>query len=190
MRVISRAVPVFTHFIFRRSKRWLLILSALAKPVAEMVLPVTIESSAIGDTPAHRRQRQKLALPDILLTTPEQLALLLAGKDAAGFLYGFAFVIFDELHALVTSKRGSCWHWVARLRNLAPQMRQSACRQQWWSRMTAPLAGYWCRAILLHWPDWLLCRAAQSRRSAYYNPVSGYHNGHSAEVKHPSRRRR
>ncbi|MCR2646303.1 DEAD/DEAH box helicase, partial [Salmonella enterica] len=66
----------------------------LAKPVAEMVLPVTIETRT-GDTPAHKRQRQKLAPPDILLTTPEQLALLLAGKDAADFFADLRFVIFD-----------------------------------------------------------------------------------------------
>ncbi|MBX8783991.1 ligase-associated DNA damage response DEXH box helicase [Ochrobactrum sp. GRS2] len=94
----------------------------LAKPVAEMALPVTIETRT-GDTPAYKRQRQKLVPPDILLTTPEQLALLLAGKDAADFFTDLRFIIFDELHALVTSKRGQLLALgLARLRNLAPQM--------------------------------------------------------------------
>ena len=49
----------------------------LEAPIAEMDLPVTVETRT-GDTPAARRQRQRHAPPDILLTTPEQLALLLA----------------------------------------------------------------------------------------------------------------
>ncbi len=49
----------------------------LEAPVAEMGLPVTVETRT-GDTPAARRQRQRHAPPDILLTTPEQLALLIA----------------------------------------------------------------------------------------------------------------
>jgi ATP-dependent Lhr-like helicase len=49
----------------------------LEAPVAEMDLPVRIETRT-GDTPSHKRQRQKLNPPDILLTTPEQIALLLS----------------------------------------------------------------------------------------------------------------
>src|SRR3974390_1272842 len=49
----------------------------LETPVAEMGLPIRIETRT-GDTPASRRQRQRRYPPDILLTTPEQLALLLA----------------------------------------------------------------------------------------------------------------
>src|SRR5690606_32457118 len=56
----------------------------LARPVADMALPVTIETRT-GDTPSHKRQRQKLVPPDILLTTPEQLALLIASRDADRF---------------------------------------------------------------------------------------------------------
>src|SRR5918994_580141 len=52
----------------------------LAKPVDEMGLPVTLETRT-GDTPGHKRQRQKLVPPDILMTTPEQLALLIAASD-------------------------------------------------------------------------------------------------------------
>ena len=46
-------------------------------PVEEIGLKVKIETRT-GDTSAHKRQRQALAPPDILLTTPEQVALLLA----------------------------------------------------------------------------------------------------------------
>ena len=49
----------------------------LETPVAEMGLDIRIETRT-GDTPPSRRQRQRHSPPDILLTTPEQLALLLA----------------------------------------------------------------------------------------------------------------
>lgn len=92
----------------------------LENPIEEMQLPVTLETRT-GDTPGHRRQRQKLMPPDILLTTPEQLALLLASKDAARFFADLAFIVLDELHSLVTSKRGHLLALgLARLRNLRP----------------------------------------------------------------------
>src|SRR5204863_5089074 len=58
----------------------------LERPVAEMALPIRIETRT-GDTPASRRQRQRRDPPHILLTTPEQLALILATPDAP-FLFG------------------------------------------------------------------------------------------------------
>jgi ATP-dependent Lhr-like helicase len=92
----------------------------LAKPVSEMGLKITIETRT-GDTPVHKRQRQKLSPPDILLTTPEQLALLLASRDAARFFSDLKYVIFDELHSLVTSKRGHLLSLgLARLASLRP----------------------------------------------------------------------
>ncbi|MGN6469455.1 MAG: ligase-associated DNA damage response DEXH box helicase [Rhizobiaceae bacterium] len=94
----------------------------LGKPVAEMGLPITMETRT-GDTPAHKRQRQKLAPPDILLTTPEQLALLIATKDAERFFSGLRYVVLDELHSLVTSKRGHLLSvGLARLRRYASSL--------------------------------------------------------------------
>src|SRR5690606_3229362 len=69
----------------------------LGKPVAEMGLDVNIETRT-GDTPQHKRQRQKLAPPDILLTTPEQLALLISNGDAERFFADLKYVVLDELH--------------------------------------------------------------------------------------------
>ena len=92
----------------------------LALPVAEMGLPIRLETRT-GDTPAHKRQRQKLDPPDMLLTTPEQVALLIASHDARRFFGGLKTVIFDELHSLVVSKRGDLLSLgLARLRKLAP----------------------------------------------------------------------
>ena len=94
----------------------------LTAPAEEMGLPLRIETRT-GDTPAARRQRQKRNPPDILLTTPEQLALLLSHVDADRMFAGVKRVILDELHALVTSKRGDLLALgLARLRKLAPDM--------------------------------------------------------------------
>ncbi|MBA4796069.1 MAG: ligase-associated DNA damage response DEXH box helicase [Rhizobiales bacterium] len=95
----------------------------LMKPVTEMGLPITIENRT-GDTPASKRQRQKTNPPDILLTTPEQVALLISHSDAERFFKDLRYVIFDELHSLVTSKRGHLLSLgLARLRKLAPGLK-------------------------------------------------------------------
>ena len=94
----------------------------LAGPVRDMGLSVRIETRT-GDTPASRRQRQRRYPPDILLTTPEQLALLLASADAP-YLFGtLRRVVLDELHALMASKRGDLLSLgLARLFALSPRM--------------------------------------------------------------------
>ncbi len=95
----------------------------LEAPVAEMDLPIKLETRT-GDTPSHKRQRQKLNPPDILLTTPEQIALLLSDPHSARLFASLETVILDELHALVTSKRGDLLALgLARLRRLAPKLR-------------------------------------------------------------------
>ena len=89
-------------------------------PTAEMGLPVRIETRT-GDTSAGKRARQRRLPPDILLTTPEQLALLLAGPSAKLLFADLKRIVLDELHALVTSKRGDLLALdLARLRRLAP----------------------------------------------------------------------
>jgi ATP-dependent Lhr-like helicase len=93
----------------------------LEAPVAEMELPIRIETRT-GDTPSHKRARQIERPPDILLTTPEQLALLLAHAEAREFFKDLRRVVLDELHSLVTSKRGDLLSLgLARLLTIAPQ---------------------------------------------------------------------
>ncbi len=77
----------------------------LEDPVSEMGLGIRIETRT-GDTPAHRRQRQRANPPDILLTTPEQLALFIASDHAAEFFSDLKCVIIDEIHAVAPQKRG------------------------------------------------------------------------------------
>jgi ATP-dependent helicase Lhr and Lhr-like helicase len=93
----------------------------LEAPVAEMGLDVTIETRT-GDTPQSKRARQKYAPPDILITTPEQVALLVADGQAARLFKDLQAVIVDELHALAPSKRGALLALgLARIAALAPQ---------------------------------------------------------------------
>ncbi len=95
----------------------------LELPVQEMGLPIRLETRT-GDTPVYKRQRQKIDPPDVLLTTPEQVALLLASKDSRRFFKRLKTVIFDELHSLVVSKRGDLLSLgLARLRELAPDVK-------------------------------------------------------------------
>jgi ATP-dependent Lhr-like helicase len=93
------------------------------QPIAEMNLAVTVETRT-GDTPAAKRQRQRRHPPQMLLTTPESLALLLSYADAPRIFGGLARIVVDELHALAGNKRGDLLALgLARLRRLAP-----ACR--------------------------------------------------------------
>lgn len=95
----------------------------LGGPIAEMGLGVRVETRT-GDTSAAKRQRQRREPPDILLTTPEQLALLLASPDAEHLFAGLRRVVFDELHAIAASKRGDLLSLgLARLRSIAPALR-------------------------------------------------------------------
>ena len=77
----------------------------LQAPIAEMGLAVRCETRT-GDTPQNRRVRQRLDPPDILLTTPELLALLLSYPEALKLFGGLRCVVVDELHALASNKRG------------------------------------------------------------------------------------
>lgn len=60
-----------------------------------------------GDTPARVRRILRLQPPDILLTTPESLAVLLSQPTAAEQFSDLQCVIIDEVHALAANKRGA-----------------------------------------------------------------------------------
>lgn len=95
----------------------------LQAPIEDMRLSISVETRT-GDTPQNRRQRQRMTPPDILLTTPESLALLLSYPDAAAIFDGLQTVIIDELHALAGAKRGQLLALgLARLTRLSEQAR-------------------------------------------------------------------
>ena len=96
----------------------------LTAPVAELRLDLTI-ATRTGDTTATERRRQRERPPNLLLTTPESLALLVTLPDAAQVFGSVCCIIIDEVHALAGTKRGDqlalC---LARLTALAPAARR------------------------------------------------------------------
>jgi len=121
-RALARSQGLHTLYISPLKALAVDIARNLEIPVREMGLPVRLETRT-GDTPTSKRQRQRRDPPDILLTTPEQLALLLGSADAP-FLFGtLRLIVLDELHSLTTSKRGDLLSLgLARLFTLTPQV--------------------------------------------------------------------
>jgi ATP-dependent Lhr-like helicase len=96
----------------------------LNAPILQMGLPITAESRT-GDTGLSRRQRQRVKPPEILLTTPEQLALLCAWEGARLYFESLECVILDEIHTLHASKRGDLLALdLARIAQFAPNLRR------------------------------------------------------------------
>jgi len=92
----------------------------LLAPVEEMGLAIRVETRT-GDTSTSRKARQRVRPPDMLLTTPEQVALLLSHADAPQLFAGLTTVVLDELHALAPTKRGDLLALdLARLAAIAP----------------------------------------------------------------------
>ncbi len=59
-----------------------------------------------GDTPSEERRRMLRQPPEILITTPESLNLLLSSRGGRSMLPGVRLVILDEIHAVAGTKRG------------------------------------------------------------------------------------
>ena len=60
-----------------------------------------------GDTPSSDRRRMLAHPPEILITTPESLNLILSSPRGRLMLDGLATVILDEIHAVAATKRGT-----------------------------------------------------------------------------------
>lgn len=71
-----------------------------------LALPTVSVGVRSGDTPAAERRRLLTAAPDILITTPESLYLMLTSQ-ASRTLTGVHTVIVDEVHAVAATKRGA-----------------------------------------------------------------------------------
>jgi ATP-dependent Lhr-like helicase len=98
----------------------------LLTPITEMGLDIRVESRT-GDTPSNRKARQRVRPPQILLTTPESLSLLLSFPDSYTMFSGLQRVVIDEVHAFASGKRGDLLSLsLARLQTIAPAMRRTA----------------------------------------------------------------
>jgi ATP-dependent Lhr-like helicase len=76
-----------------------------------------------GDTPGGERARQDRKPPDLLVTTPESLAVLMARQDSETRFTALAAVIVDEWHELLGEKRGVLLQLaLARLRHWRPEL--------------------------------------------------------------------
>ena len=96
----------------------------LIGPIAEMGIPIRVETRT-GDTPSDRKARQRIKPPQMLLTTPESLSLLLSYPDAATMFEGLRTIIVDELHGFAKEKRGDLLSLsMSRLQKLAPHLRR------------------------------------------------------------------
>ena len=96
---------------------------AIEQPISAMGWPLRV-AIRNGDTSSHERSKQLKSPPQILITTPESLSLLLASKDATKLFGQLQAVVIDEWHELMGSKRGTqtelCLSW---LRQQRPQLR-------------------------------------------------------------------
>ncbi|MHB8618084.1 MAG: DEAD/DEAH box helicase, partial [Chloroflexota bacterium] len=83
-------------------------LAGIAQAAADLGLAVPGITTDVrtGDTTASARARQVRRPPDILITTPESLYLLLTAGKSQGLFRSLRYVIVDEIHALAGSKRG------------------------------------------------------------------------------------
>ena len=96
---------------------------AIKEPIQAMGWPLRV-GIRNGDTSSHERTKQLRTPPEILITTPESLSVLLANPRAPQLFAGLQAVVLDEWHELMGSKRGSqcelCLGW---LRRLQPALR-------------------------------------------------------------------
>jgi ATP-dependent Lhr-like helicase len=98
----------------------------LMTPIREIGLNIHVESRT-GDTKQSKKQRQRENPPDVLLTTPEQLALFCAWDGARAYFADLKCIVLDEVHAIWSGKRGDLLNLgLGRLQSFSPGMRRVA----------------------------------------------------------------
>src|SRR5690606_29758967 len=110
---------------------WITPLRALSKEIYKATTQVSNDLDLdykvelrTGDTSVSERQKQRKNPPQALITTPESIHLLLASKGAADYFKHLEFIVVDEWHELLGSKRGVLIELaLRRLKVLCPQLK-------------------------------------------------------------------
>ncbi len=133
----SLLIPMICHPQLIANKNsvgiiWLTPIRALAKEIkqaaeraiSEMNLPLTVEIRT-GDTSAHRKRQILNQPPNILITTPESLHLFFTYKHYRAFFGHLKYLVVDEWHELLGSKRGVQVELaLSRLETISPGLRR------------------------------------------------------------------
>lgn len=99
------------------------IKQAAERVIADLEVPLTVGIRS-GDTTSSERAKQKGKMPDLLVTTPESLQLLLASKGYEKTFKDCRAIVIDEWHELIGTKRGVQTELgLSRLKAIAPKMR-------------------------------------------------------------------
>lgn len=99
------------------------IKQAAERIITDLDLPLTVGIRS-GDTSQSERAKQKNKMPDLLITTPESLQLLLAAKGYSKIFENCNAIVVDEWHELMGTKRGVQMELaLSRLKTIAPKMR-------------------------------------------------------------------
>ena len=99
------------------------IQQAAERVVKDLGVPMTVGIRS-GDTSQSERAKQKSKMPDLLITTPESLQLLLASKAYEKTFRECTAIVIDEWHELLGTKRGVQTELaLSRLKTIAPKMR-------------------------------------------------------------------
>jgi ATP-dependent Lhr-like helicase len=97
--------------------------AAIQAPLDELEIPWRVEHR-MGDTSSSRKARQRKSMPQVLVTTPESLSLLLSYPEARTLLGDTEAAVVDEWHELMGSKRGVQVELaLARIRGWQPGLR-------------------------------------------------------------------
>ena len=100
---------------------------SLAAPLDDMGLAWSV-GVRTGDTDSGERARQSKQLPEVLITTPESLSLMLSRAESREQLSDLAMIVVDEWHELIGSKRGV-------------QLQLALARLRRWARGPMPVWG-------------------------------------------------
>ena len=96
----------------------------LTSPIEDQGLDIRVETRT-GDTSAYKKNRQKVLPPHMLMTTPESLALLLSNKESKDYFKDLKFLVIDEIHTLVNTKRGDLLSLnLSRINSISPDCKK------------------------------------------------------------------